>query len=241
MKNMKTVYILIGTERSGSSFLSHLIVKSGGNFSMNMVETWYRGSGAYEHNDYIKIMKFIYRSLKFKPFSQTMAAWQKRKAVKQVKHFFEHADFAKYPPLSIYSPGIVREAGFEVKIILTFRKFEDFARSIIIKNYVSYQEAKETYINFNRTALFQLLSYGGCAISYETLMDLNSELWANSLGSLCNLSPHDLLNFRKHAVYEYKPNNYLQHDDKCLNLYNDLLKYEGVVVSPDSLKLHKSN
>jgi len=233
------VYIVAGTERSGSSLLSALLAGSGAKFNMPIVEDWYRGSGAYEHEDYMQLIKHVKRSLFFKRFSDRLSNRERKKAIAIAKTLFKSAKFVKYPPFSEHVANIVKEAGFEPVIILIYRKFSDYLRSSMIKSGGTFNEHKQNYISVNQTCFSQLFIFGGCAISYEELMDINEVNWANRLDRLCGLSEKTLLEFRSKTVKEFTNINQIpQLDDEAERLYQLITSHKGDVITGEKQKLH---
>ncbi|MEP5255634.1 MAG: hypothetical protein ABJQ39_11290 [Winogradskyella arenosi] len=233
------VYIVTGTERSGSSLLSALLANSGAKFNMPIVEDWYRGSGAYEHEDYMRLIKHVKRSLFFKRFSDRLCNRERKKAIAIAKTLFKTSKFVKYPPFSEHIANIAKEAGFEPRIILIYRKFSDYLRSSMIKSGGTFNDHKQNYMSVNQTCFAQLFIYGGCAITYEELMDLDEVSWAKRLSNLCNLNEEVLLDFRSKTVKEFENINQIpQLDDEAAHLYQLISAHKNNIIIGEQQKMH---
>src|SRR3954453_15534246 len=118
-------YLLIGTERSGSTLLSSLLANADANFGFEKNREWYRGSGDYEHQIIIDTYKNLKRALYFKNFSDSLSNREQKKIINKMKRLYSIVDYAKYPPLSQYLPIHIKQAGFDVRLIVVIRKFND--------------------------------------------------------------------------------------------------------------------
>lgn len=235
----KTVYLIVGTERSGSSLLASLLASAGANFNMPMVDNWYRGSGAYEHPEYIRLLKHVKRSLFFKKYSDRLAHKEQQKAINIAKTFFKNTTFVKYPPYSEHVAHIVKAAGFQPRLILTCRRFNDYLKSNIIKGGETFDFHKNNYMNVNQTCFAQLFIYGGCIITYDELVDLNQGKWAIRLEEVTQLSSKILLDKRYEKIKVYGDVNIIPELDTSVSeLYNLINKYSSKVFNSENNKLH---
>jgi hypothetical protein len=86
----------------------------------------------------------------------------------------------------------------EVKIIVVYRNFNDFARSRHAKYGWDMERLRREYVNAYSTALLQLSIWGGVVISYDDVLDMSEDAWAQSIQTLTGLSSTNLVNNRNH-------------------------------------------
>ncbi len=242
--NTETKYLLIGTERSGSSYMSSVLANSGANFGFNTNRQWDRGSGDYEHEILLKAYKNLKRFLFRKTFSDTLAEREAKALIKHIRHLYKQVDFAKYPPLCEYLPHFIDKAGFDLRIIIIIRSFYDYALSHISKNGGGdYLSCKKIYLNMYETSLMNLSLFGGCIVLYEDLINPVQTEWAEIISKVTNLSQEKLIMQRDQTSKPTKPvNDILQKefvDAECNEIYNIYLKYRNHVFLPDIKKQHK--
>jgi hypothetical protein len=220
--NKAIKYLVVGTERSGSSMISAILANSGANFGFDKNREWNRGSGDYEHELIVGNYKNLKRYVLLKNFSDRLKAWQSKLIISNMRDLYSSVDYAKYPPLSEYLPKFVLKAGFEPKLLVVIRKFNDFAVSRISKNGEDFKKAKEVYLNMYQTTFLNLAIYGGCIVRYEDVVNLDSTEWASCLSEATGIDCQELINMRNDLVMptlNSHPVMELVLDDQCERLY----------------------
>jgi hypothetical protein len=197
--NDKYRYMLVGTGRSGSSLLSAIIADAGANFDMPNVSAWDRRSGAYEHPELINSYKWFLRSKKMALLSDRLRRFCEIRTENKLSTLLDRAVFAKYPHafrLIHFTP----ELEFYPKIILSYRDFAGYSKSMYRKNGMDMPNLIKSYKEINSTALLQLEVFGGVAINYKELVDKSETNWAETISSLTGIDFSSLLESREKRV-----------------------------------------
>ena len=170
-----------------------------------------------------------------------MARRIEKKLSKNIHSLFEQVDFAKFPPLSHMLPYYIKNQGYDVTIILVYRKFEDFAMSMLIKNAVTIKKLKADYIDMYQTGLVLLNIHGGCAISYDEITNHSETQWIDALAETTNFSSAKIAEARQRRNRENIKgvNKFNLHDPQCDLIYSELMKYKGKSVLKNRSKITK--
>lgn len=239
--NNSIKFLIVGTERSGSTMLSGILANSGADFGFEKGRDWYRGSGDYEHPIIVDNFKYIKRSIFFSKFSDRLKRIYNDKVTSHMLSLFNSVSFAKYPPLCYLLPYHVNKAGFDIRLIVIIRKFNDFTVSRISKNGGDFFSSKETYINLYSTALYNLSIFGGCVVCYEDLIDPQKEFWADLLEKTCKLDYDLLIQERNKIIKPTASANNIDEisiDSECDLLYEKYKGLAGKLFVPSKSKQH---
>lgn len=234
-------FIVLGTPRSGSSLLSAILANAGADFGMDRGLDWYRGSGAYEHAQIIAAYKHLKRAKLFSKVSDSLALREKKKLIRALKKLLSEVSFIKYPPLSEYLPWYFKEAGFEFRVIIIVRSFQEYAVSRVSKEGGDYDFLVREYLRVYKTGLINLEIYGGCIVCYEDLANEGTE-WAAALGEVAGVSTEKLLAERDKLVKPTPLRNKLFSDfeqKEYDELYEVYRSRANIVFQPSSSKQHK--
>lgn len=237
----KIKYLIVGTERSGSTLLSAILANSGADFGIAKGKDWDRASGDYEHKILVGTYKHLKRALLFKKYSDRLTARENRKIIARLVRLYSKVAFSKYPPLSEYLPSHIKKAGFDLRLICVIRKFNDFAISRISKKGGSFDDCKQAYLSTYQTSLLNLSLYGGCIVCYEDVIDLEKVGWATVLESTCHLNSKNLLAERQQLVKPTFLENKIQSinlDQSCTKLYSEYKKLSMSYFPPAYVKQH---
>lgn len=91
----------------------------------------------------------------------------------------------------------------------------------------------EQYCTVNRTALLQLYTFGGCAISYEELTDQEETDWVEPLGELTGLTSKTMLDCRDQILRDPRHDDIDETlDPQAEKLYNRLSDLKGKLLEP---------
>lgn len=238
--NISNKFLIIGNPRTGSSLLASVLAGAGANFGVKD-QQWNRKSGAFEHPLLINTYKYLKRMKSSKSYSDRLSRYYSKKVCKNLNTLYNQVDFAKYPPLSHMLPYYCKKAGHEIRVIVSYRKFEDFATSMMIKDGLTYEQLKKDYLEMNYSAIFLLNIYGGCCVSYEELTSMSDLEWIDNLAELCSLEAELIsqeINGRKKVITSSNPIQI--NDSECDKVYELLQKYKGKLLSPDKGKINKT-
>ena len=155
MNQNQVRYLIVGTGRSGSSLLSAILADAGANFDIPEISGWDRRSGAYEHPKLISACKWLYRSRKVAPFSDSFKKFCERKIIYNLSELFEAAIFAKYP-MAVGLTHFVSQLGYKPQVILSYRNFFGYSTSMYLKNGISLTDLTKEYEETNTTGFLQL-------------------------------------------------------------------------------------
>ncbi len=207
MEDPEKRYLVIGTGRSGSTLLSSILADAGANFALGDVASWDPRWGAYEH-----------------PLLHVAEAWRSR--IQKIRHsvlpdrlealcaprmrralssLFEQAEFAKSIPL-VGMVDAVHRLGFAPVLIVNYRAFQDYARSIhLSRPFWDVPKLVDRYVSTYSTAILQLEIFGGCTVEYDELVDAEETAWARALAEVTRLPEERLLEHRSERVRKQRP------------------------------------
>jgi len=236
----KKVFIVVGSPRTGTSLMCAVLSDAGADFGVSS-ESWNRTGGAFEHPILVSSYKYLKRITFFKQFSDTAAKRIEKKLSKNIHELFEQVNFAKFPPLSHMLPYYIKKEGYDVTVILAYRKFEDYALSMLIKNPGSVKKLKEDYIDMYQTGLILLNIHGGCAISYEEITNESETGWIDALAAATDLEKAKIEEARatRNRKKIESVNSFNLHDPQCDSIYTELSKYRGKAVLKNRSKITK--
>jgi hypothetical protein len=207
MMNDKDRYLITGTGRSGSSLLAAILADAGANFGIPAQTSWDRRGGAYEHkklhlayNWYSRAQK-ISRSLWPGRMGRKYCERQMRE---ELRSLLTDVPYAKSQTL-VWLVHEIRALGFRPRIIVSYREFNGYAASFHIRLGMRMSELAETYVDTYATTALQLQLFGGCAVSYEELMDEREEAWATAVSQLTGLPAEKLLEARQKRAERGQP------------------------------------
>lgn len=238
----KKVYLIVGSPRTGTSLICSVLSDAGADFGVSS-ESWSRTGGAFEHPILINSYKYLKRIVSYKKFSDSLARKIENKLSKRIKELFDQVTFAKYPPLSHMLPYYIKKEGYDITVIIAYRKFEDYAMSMLIKNPGTIQKLKEDYIDMYQTALILLNIYGGCAIAYDEITSESESEWIQALANTTGLSSDKLASARsdRNRKSIKGENKFSLHDPQCDLIYGELNKYKGRTILKNQAKITKQN
>ncbi len=100
---------------------------------------------------------------------------------------------------------------------------------------MGFEDIVEYYCRINQNALLLLDTYGGCAVSYEEVVDPEDTAWADALALTTGLSRDALLAARdkriKHKVQQNRKVVELG-DPRAGRVYEKLRMLKGIAVEP---------
>ena len=127
----------------------------------------------------------------------------------------------------------VSQLGYKPKVILSYRNFFGYSTSMYLKNGISLIDLTKEYEETNTTGFLQLKVFGGCAISYEELIDTQETIWANALETLTGLNANQLIQSRNQRVKQVRKNSLdgqeILNNHTSQSIYNNLYKLKGKI------------
>jgi hypothetical protein len=195
-------YLIVGTGRSGSSLLSSILADAGCNFAMENVKSWNPRDGEYEHP--LLLAAETWRSrierIRNSVIPGRLSAFCHAQMERRLTQLFEQAEFAKSIPL-IGLVDVVHRLGFQPVMIVNYRGFQDYARSVwMSRPFWDMPHLIDRYVATYSTAILQLEIFGGCTISYDELIDPEKTQWAKVLGEITPASEETILKCRNERV-----------------------------------------
>jgi hypothetical protein len=205
-------FLIIGTGRSGTSLLSAILADAGADFAMPNSADWNQTIGYFEHGDVQKAGKAFEAAEQFKPFVR--GSWLARKRRRyymaivksSIRRLLGKADYAKSIGL-VWLTHTIYRLGFQPKVIIVHRAFEDIATSAHLSFGWTYEETERRYLDIYRTGLVQTKLFGGCVIAYEEIIDPAETAWAEALAALTGFDEQSLLESRRRRVQGDRRNN----------------------------------
>jgi len=242
MTDTKRRYIIVTVGRTGSSVLAAILSDAGANFAMPDRKDWNPKSGAYEHDLFWSAYTWYSRADKINnSIIPNALGWRRaqNKMREQLTELMEQADYAKYPGGAIWLVQTIAQLGYDVRVIVNYRRFEDYARSRYLRFGWGIQQIVDTYLNVYGTALMQLEYFGGCAVDFEEIVDPNATEWLSALAKLTGLSEDKLMQSQSERVKatstsEEKPplHNPMIEDKRIQEMYQALRDLKGKVIEP---------
>ena len=234
-------YLVAGGKRTGTTLLCAILANAGADFGFPRDREWFRGSGDYEHRIMLDNYKHLKRARMAQPVSDNFAAREHRKIEANMKELLNEVDYIKYPPLSQYLPIHIKRAGFDLRLLITIRKFNTFALSAVAKSGGSFNELKEIYLDTYKTNLLNLYLYGGCAVLYEDIVDHASTEWSARVGTVTGIPAEALLRARDELIKPTRSRNAIGDttiDRECDELYATYDKLAERIFEADLKKQH---
>lgn len=202
-------YLLVSTGRSGSSLLASILGYSGADFDLPSTTAWDPVRGSMEHDRCHRAYAYLSKIKKVKesflPNSIFLKLYERK---------FQHEvmALANIPYLKssklVYLVPYIATKNNNIKIIVVFRPFTDYARSRHKKYAWDSQTLLDEYENAYGTALLQLSLWGGVVVNYNDLVDHSESHWATALEQLTNIPASKLLHARDELTSNVtKPRN----------------------------------
>lgn len=182
----KKVFIL-GPARSGTTLVSAILAKAGGNFALDSVDTWNPRAGELEHPLAIQASVQIDRSEKWKRVSHSLSRHFENKAGDCLAQLLKVADFVKYPPRSEKFPVLGARLGYDPSCVVIVRPFLEFALSFLRMKNLDWVELEGLYRQNLFTSVLLARHFGGCVIRYHDIVNLATERWLEPLAEATGL------------------------------------------------------
>lgn len=238
----KRRYIIVTAGRTGSSLLAAILADAGANFAMPDRKDWNPESGAYEHPLFWGAYAWHSRADKINQSiipNQLGWQWSQKKMRAQLTDLMEQANYVKYPGGGIWLVQSIANLGYDVRVIVNYRRFDEYARSRYLRFGWGIQQIIDTYLNVYGTALMQLQYFGGCTVDFAEIVDPNETAWLSALAGLTGLDEGKLLQsqserVRPKSAKPEKPaiHNPMMDDERISNMYSAMRDLKGQVILP---------
>jgi hypothetical protein len=169
---------------------------------MQNVKSWNPRDGEYEHpllhsaEAWRSRIENIQRSI----IPDRLAAICEAQMKRNLTRLFNEAEFAKSIPL-IGLVDVIKQLGFQPVVIVNYRTFQDYARSISMSRpFWDMPRLIERYAATYSTAILQLELFGGCTIAYDELVRPDETQWARVLAEITPASEETILECRDKRV-----------------------------------------
>jgi hypothetical protein len=198
-------YFIVSSGRCGSSLLASILADSGAEFGLSIPSDWSQDSGEMEHPDIAYTSRQFRRANYILPFkrSSLIAKYlidiRRSLGKKRAKQVLEKVRYAKADNLD-YWIWNVPKLGYHPRIIASYRDFASTARSFFILRGMGFTEFSDYYYRVYGNSLLMLNTYGGCAVSFEELIDENETAWADALSQTTSLPADSLLHSRNERL-----------------------------------------
>ena len=240
MNDDKVRFIMVTTGRSGSSLLAAIIADAGGKFGFPSKDEWDPESGAMEHplaqqaSLLFRRAYYLRRVKRLFFFYKYLIDIRRSLGKKKLRKVLKDAHFIKSNNMDLWVWHLTK-MGCRPRIIATYRRFSGNARGLFIMMGMGFDDIVEYYCRINQNALLMLDTYGGCAVSYEEVVDPDDTAWADALALTTGLSRNALLAARgkriKDKILKY-PEVVGLSDPTADRIYENLRKLKGVAVEP---------
>ena len=232
-------YLIIGTGRSGSTALAAILAGAGANFSMSQVDSWNTKAGEYEHPMIHTARRWQSRAKKIHESllpNRGLHPYCLKHMRKSINKLLDNTHYVKSSDLVWLVHPIFKEA-FWPRIIVSYRPFEEYARSRYIRYGFSMADVIDLYKNVYSTAAIQLSVFGGCAINYDDLVNTEETAWADALAQLTGLERDALLTSREQYIRAPTPKNppiidLMALDSSMAAIYAGFEEIRGRVLEP---------
>ncbi len=192
-------FFVITAARTGSTLLSAILGDAGADFGLPTPTDWDRSGGELEHPE-------LWRALRYFRSADAISTGRPRVGFARMRwnacrslgkrRLRRALDAARY--VKVYGGHeLVRRAfklGYFPTVILSYRRFEDQARSFgLMHAHATWESLRENYRHIYGNGLWLLDTFGGCVVSYEMLVDRRETAWAEPLSRVTGLSAERLL------------------------------------------------
>ena len=183
-------FLIASDGRAGSTLITAILGAAGLDLGMPPVDDWNPLGGAYEHpglaqlNRALETAEHLSDLAERFPGLQTLSRLYRSRAKKRVKTLMAQGQCVKCSPLAA---GYVFKIGLMPQIIAVYRDFGDLARSKMLLERMPWPAIADRALHTYRNALIGIHTFGGCAISYDEMVDPNQTAWLQALADCTGL------------------------------------------------------
>lgn len=234
-------YIIASDGRAGSTLIAAILAAAGGDFGMKPVENWNPLGGAHELpgldrlNRALEQAQYVTELAEKFPGLRLLARALRSIAKRKLRRAATQSVFFKSSPLAA---AYLFKLGLSPQTIAVYRDFGDLARSKMLLERMPWPNIANRALLTYRNALIAIHTFGGCAISYEEMIDPRQTAWLDALADCTGLDREALLLARARIVRPIgrAPNRRenFNLDDRLEPLERDLRSLRGRYLPPSA-------
>jgi hypothetical protein len=237
-------YFIVSAGRTGSTLLAAMLADAGANFALETPADWNRNGGEMEHCDLFRASRLIQSAYALSPqkpdWSVARLRWviARSRGKRRLHKVLETARFLKVADAHWTIRTAFKLSYFPV-VLLNFRRFEDHAVSLgLMWDMSTVEMLAEHYVMLYTRGLQLLNTFGGCAVSYESLVGTQARSWIEPLSFLTGLPADRLKLSRERRVSEVSsPVTGSINLPQIERLYDALCAINGKVIPPSAQAL----
>lgn len=246
----KRKYFILGSGRSGSSFLCRILADAGATFDADHVDSWNPLAGAFEGTDLYQMSSLFARadhlrsekqfSPLYKYFYKRIVTLDRSRAKRKMRRMFSVASYFKEGNLH-HAVRPSARMGYWPVIVISCRSFNNWFGSKYPSQYHRTVEMQtENYVIPLRNALALLGTFGGCVVDYSKIMNLDEKLWAENLGKITGLDPDSILESRRKRFRTPGPETSLPvYSAEAEQIYSHVQEFAGKVALPSQAAVRR--
>jgi len=193
-------FLIVSDGRAGSTLITAILGAAGLDLGMPSVEEWNPLGGAYEHPGLAQLNRALETAEHLSalderfPLLHTLSRYYRSRAKRRVRKLMAQGQCVKCSPLAA---GYVFKIGLMPQIIAVYRDFGDLARSKMLLERMPWPAIADRAIHTYRNALIGIHTFGGCAISYDEMIDPQQTAWLQALADCTGLDYQALAEARR--------------------------------------------
>ena len=183
-------FLIASDGRAGSTLITAILGTAGIDLGIPPVVDWNPLGGAYEHpgldrlNRTLETAEHLTGLAEKFPGLKTLTRLYRSLAKRRVKTLLKRGQCVKCSPLAA---GYAFKLGLMPQIIAVYRDFGDLARSKMLLERMQWPMIADRALLTYRNALIGIHTFGGCAISYEEMVDPSQTAWLQALADCTGL------------------------------------------------------
>jgi hypothetical protein len=183
-------FLIASDGRAGSTLITAILGAAGLDLGLPPVDDWNPLGGAHEHpgldrlNRTLETAEHLTDLAERIPFLRTLTRFYRSVAKRRVQKLMKRGQCVKCSPLAA---AYVFKQGMMPQIIAVYRDFGDLARSKMLLERMQWPTIADRALHIYRNALIGIHTFGGCAISYEEMVDPTQTAWLQALADCTGL------------------------------------------------------
>jgi len=183
-------FLIVSDGRAGSTLITAILGAAGLDLGMKSVGEWNPLGGAYEHPGLAELNRSLETAEHLSGLSErfpglrTLTRLYRSRAKRRVRRLMGLGQCVKCSPLAA---GYVFKIGLMPQIIAVYRDFGDLARSKMLLERMPWPTIADRALHTYRNALIGIHTFGGCAISYDEMIDPRQTAWLQALADCTGL------------------------------------------------------
>ena len=229
--------LIVSDGRSGTTLLSSILGHAGADFGLSVSGEWDPSSGGNEHSVLIPTTRLLEKAehvwwvSERVPGLRALGRLYRSRAKKKLNGLLLKAPFHK---ASAYMPAYAHKLGYIPRVVASYRDFGDIARSKLLLHRMTYPAIADRLEMTYRNALIAIHTYGGCAISFEEIVDPAETGWIDALSETTGIDRGALKVARNQLVKNKHGNDpeKFRLDPRLDALFADLQALKGRYIPP---------